>query len=228
VPAADRTFVRARWARGLCVAVGIGFAAAAAVSAAAPSSGLEATRSARWPLHAADAATLALFAFLAVLGAVRHPALLAEGSILLLAHFFANYDSESVVIPGIGAAAVVLAVAHFRCGSGILELGRGRIALLVMSTVAGVASLIAMQAEVGVVTWNRVRTTSGIETRVLRTTGSCAVYRDVPKDIDEIETGCEPIIPARRARYVIGYNAVSALLAVAAASSARTTRRPEG
>jgi hypothetical protein len=217
---------RVRWARILAFVVGVGFAVAAAVSAVRPFGVVAETQSARWPLFAADAATLALVALLAFAGSLAHPATLAEGSVVLFAYFFANYESESVVIPGIAVAGAALAFAYFRAGGGIPALGPRRIVMLGLSTLFALASIIAMQAPGAVLEWQHVRTASGgVEFREIKTTGDCAVYESIPKDIDEIDSGCAPIISARRARYVIGYSAASALLALIAIAGA--SRRKE-
>jgi hypothetical protein len=214
-------------ARGFAVAVGLGYAWAAAVTVERAFVGLDFLRSFRWPLYSAEAAILALIALITIAGATLHVAGLAAASVTILAFMLAKYDSESALAPLVGVSTALLLVVYVRAGLGSIRmLPRARLALLMASVFLAVIAILRMEDPAISLDWQRVRTPAGgIEIRQFPDTGNCRPGPPGAKDVDEIDSGCSESIPAERAGWVIGFTASSAALAIAALARAPRIRR---
>lgn len=205
------------------IAVGLGYAVAAGITASHAYDDPEFLRSYFWPLAVAGAALLGVPAVLSFLGALVHPAGLLVASVASFVYFIGSYDSESVWGPLLALAIAALVYAFVIAGGGVRVIGRMRLAILGVAIVIATAGVIAMQAPKQTINWERMRTPSGgIELRIDVFDTTCGPA--VAKDIDEIDSGCQKIVPARRAKYVVGYSAIAVLLATVGLAGAPKKR----
>ena len=209
------------------VGAGLAWTWAAAVTLAHTYDGLPGLRSFRWPLFAGEAAILALLGLLAIAGGTIHIASLVTACTAMVAFMIAHYDSESSLAPAVGLSTAALAYIYVRFGMGSVRvLAEPRRVALALSVVFAVVAMAEMQEATNLLEWQRVRTPAGgVELRTFISQGRCSAFLSGPKDIDEIDSGCEEIIPARRAGYVIGFSAAAAALALVAVVGAPSLRR---
>jgi hypothetical protein len=212
-----------RCARAVAIVVGLGTLAGAALSAAQVAVAPEFLRSLRWPLHVAVAAQLFAFALLVLAGALIHPATILVATLPAVGQILGDYESENFYLPILALAVVALFFAYRRSGGGVRSLGVLRLALLALALASALGGVIATQAPTKAVFWQRLRTPSGgIDVQRIVYDGTC---EGLPaRDVALIDQGCDIIIPTRRARFVIGYAALSVLLGVAAVAGAKTSQ----
>jgi hypothetical protein len=215
-----------RWGRLVAAGTAAGFAVAAVALIAQIFTGVEALRSFQWPALAAGGSQVAALAILTAAGAVVHPAALLGVAFSGLAYALGGFDSESVWAPLVFFAIVAVAVAYWRLGGGIRALSTVRLVVLSLSVVAMLAGVIALQAPTKNLLWYRIRLANGrVQTQTFLSEGGCGV--ETAKAENQIDEGCESIIPARRARFVIGYSAAAVVLGIAAVAGAPRTRKLE-
>lgn len=184
-----------------------------------------------WPVFAGESAILAVVALLTLTGATVHIANLALAIAAMVVLMVAKIDSESTLAPAVGLSTVLLAFLYVRAGWGSLRLlSVARRVALTCALIFVVAAIWRMQEPPFRVEWARVRTPSGgIELTSAQIGGTCKDYLAVAKDIDEIDSGCLDVIPAKRAGYVIAFTTISGALAVAGVARAPRVRMlPDG
>ena len=214
-------------ARGFTFAAGLGYATAAAVTIQKAVSGPGFLRSYRWPLHASEAAILALIALTFILGATVHVGGVAAGCAMVIAIMIANFDSESALAPLVGISTGLLALVYFRAGWGSLRLlSHLRILMLLAAVALAVLAITRMQETPIQLDWERVRTSSGVvELRRFPGVGGCVPGPPVAHGTDFLDEGCSESIPHKRAWVVIGYSTVAAALVLAALVRTPSLRR---
>jgi len=213
--------------RVFAAGVGLAYGWAAAVTIAKIYDGPSFLGSYRWPLFAGEAAILALIALLTLTGATIHIADLAIAATAMVALMVAKYDSESGLAPAVGLSTASLIAVYVRGGWGSIRvLSVARRVALVLAAAFVVMAIWRMEEPPSRVEWQRVRTPSGgVALRSFRIPGTCASYIAGGKDVDEIDSGCVDVIPAKRARYVIAFSTLSGALAVAGVAKAPRVRR---
>lgn len=213
--------------RGFTIAVGLGYAVAVGVLVQRAFTGADFLRSFRWPLYSGEAAILALIALMFIAGATIHVTGIAAGCATVLMLLLAKFDSESTLAPLVGITTGVLGFVYVKAGLGSIRmLPITRLAMLLASLVLAAFSIARMEEPTIQMDWQRIRTAAGgVELRRFVGEGKCKLKPPVAKDIAEIDSGCSESIPAKRAGYVIGYSAASAVLALGALIRAPQVRR---
>jgi hypothetical protein len=209
-----------RCARFVAILIGLGAAAGAAVSAAQIATAPEFLRSFRWPLPVAVASQLLAFSLLILVGALMHPAVILVAALPAAGQVLGDYESENLYLPALALAVVLLLLVYRRKWGRLRSLGVVRLSLLALATVAAIGGVIAMQAPPQTLRWYRYARPAGdIELQTFMYEGPCGPASAGGTSL--LGQGCDIVIPARRARFVIGYSTLSVLLGVAAVAGAR-------
>jgi hypothetical protein len=211
-----------RCARFVAILIGLAAAAGAAVSAAQIATAPEFLRSFRWPLPAAVASQLLAFSLVVLAGALIHPAVILVAALPAVGQVLGDYESENLYLPALALAVALLLLVHRGIWRGLRSLGAVRLSLLALATAAAIGGVVAMQAPQKTLFWQRyAKPAGGIELQTFVGEGSCG---EPARDVSLIDQGCDIVIPARRARFVIGYSGLSVLLGVAAVAGAPEDR----
>jgi hypothetical protein len=177
----------------------------------------------RWPLSVSAAALWVGLAVLCFAGARWNASVLLVAIIAATVEVLGDYDNESWHVPLLSIAVVVLIVAYRQSGDRVRELPRARIALLAVSLTLALLAVAQMQVPDDAMNWERVRTVAGTtEVRSFVAAPPCAPPS--PKSDLLLDQGCDGVIPAERARLIIGYAA--AAMVVGAAAVAGVSKKP--
>jgi hypothetical protein len=217
--------------RVFAASVGLAYSWAAAVTVAKIYRAPSVLGNHGWPVFAGQSAILGVIALLTLTGATMHVADLVVASAAMVALMIANIDSESTLAPAVGISTILLAFVYVRAGWGSMHLlSVVRRLTLVGAVIFVVAAIMRMQEPTFRVDWQRVRTPAGgIQLGSSPTPGTCRDFIAGAKDVDEIDSGCIDVMPAKRAGYVIAFATLSGALAVAGVARAPRVRSlPDG
>ncbi len=202
-------------ARWIAIVVGLGALAGAAINIHEIYSTYSELRSLRWPLAVSAAVLWVGLAVLAFAGARWHGAVFLVAVIAATVEVLGDYDVESYFVPLLSFAVIALIIAYRQSGDRVRSLGRGRLALLALSLTLALLAVAQMQVPGDAMNWERVRTVAGTtEVRSFVGAPPCAPFS--PKTKLLLDQGCDTIIPAERARLILGYAAAAMLVGAAA------------
>ncbi len=207
-----------RCARIIAIVVGVGAVAAAGISIVQIIEMHAALRGFVWPLSVAAASLCLVLAALALTGALAHPAawlvIIVAGTVQVLG----DYETENLYLPALAAAVVALFLAYRWSGARLGTLSRPRSALLALALVSALLGIGQMQVPTEVLNWDRVRRDGGIQVNTFVSEPPCVPPSAV--DVSLVDQGCDVVIPARRAWFVVGYATAAMLLGAAAVAGA--------
>jgi hypothetical protein len=114
---------------------------------------------------------------------------------------------------------VALFIAYRWSGARLGTLSRPRQALLALALLSALLGIGQMQVPTDRLSWDRVRTAEGSEVRTFVSEPPCPPPS--AGDVALIDQGCDAVIPARRAWFVIGYATAAMLLGAVAVAGSR-------
>jgi hypothetical protein len=207
----------------IAVLVGFGALAGAAISIGQIFATDTELRSLRWPLQVSGAVLYVGLAALSFAGARWHAGVLVGAAVVSTVEVLGDYDNESWHVPFLSLAVIALVVAYIRSGERVRRLPRARLALLAGSLALGLLAVSQMQAPTDVMNWERVRTVAGsMDVRTFVGAPPCAPPS--PQTELLLDQGCDDVIPAERARLIIGYAAAAMVVGAGAVAGASKDR----
>lgn len=210
-------------ARWIATVVGTGALAGAAININLIYATYAELHPLRWPLSVAAAILWAGLAVLSFAGARWHGAVWLVAVIATTVEVLGDYDDESWHVPLLSATVVALVVAYRRSGDLVRSLPPARLALLALSLTFALLAVAQMQVPGDAMNWERVRTVAGAtEVRSFVSAPPCAPPS--PRTELLLDQGCDVVIPADRARLIIGYGAAAMVLGSAAVAGAERKR----